>query len=158
MSTTAENQQKALPALQDMGINNAHEISGYTLRPEGSQRDVLKIKYKRAKGSFLPQSRTYKFGRSLKTVVADGGTARMEHTYEISPFLLKAVAELDSLVSENKKVSAAVKSRIGEELVGELIAEFDELEGMVMSGDVGKVDAPAIAARFSRLRAQIASL
>lgn len=157
MSTSSTAKQAALPALQDMGINNAQEISGYSLRPDGAQKDVLKIRYKRAKGSFLPQSRTYKFGRSLKTVIADGGTARMEHTYEISPFLLKAVAELDSLVSDNKKVSGSVKSLIGEERVSELVNEFNELEELV-SGDVAKMDAAAVAARFSRLKAQIAAL
>ena len=64
------------PALAEMGIVRFHEISHYRLSQEGSSRDVLRVKYKRAKGSLLPHSRTYKFGRSMKTVVADGGNGR----------------------------------------------------------------------------------
>ena len=84
-------------ALSDMGIQNPTEIIKYTLRQEG-HGDVLKVYYKRQKGSFLPNSRKYKFGRSIKTIVSDGGKQEFEDVYEISPFLLKAVAELDSVV------------------------------------------------------------
>lgn len=145
------------PALADMGIRNAYEISGYSLRPAGAHRDVLKIRYKRAKGSLLPQKRTYKFGRSLKTVVADGGTARMEHSYEISPMLLKAVAELDTLVADNKKVGTVVKSLIGEEQATRLVSELEELQALVSSSNCEQNEA-AISARFTRLKSQIAKL
>ncbi|MFK7860599.1 MAG: DUF3461 family protein [Granulosicoccus sp.] len=157
MSTATVRKTDTYPALEEMGVTRAHQISSYTLRPDGADKDVLKIRYKRAKGSLLPESRTYKFGRSLKTVIADGGTSRMEHTYEISPFLLKAVAELDSLVINNKETEGTVKSRIGEERVAELVREFDELETLV-SHQMATTDAVAIAARFSRLKAQIAAL
>ena len=145
------------PALEEMGIRNAYEISGYSLRPAGAHRDVLKIRYKRAKGSLLPQKRTYKFGRSLKTVVADGGTARMEHTYEISPMLLKAVAELDTLVADNKKIGTEVKSLIGEEQASNLVQELEELQALV-TGDNSEENASAVVARFTRLKSQIAQL
>lgn len=157
MSNLVAKSTSNFPALEEMGINRAHEISSYKLRPDGADKDVLKIRYKRAKGSLLPESRTYKFGRSLKTVIADGGTARMEHTHEISPFLLRAVAELDSLVTENKKVGGEVKSRIGEDRVAELLGEFDELETL-LSRNVSMRDAAAVSARLSRLKAQIAAL
>lgn len=157
MSSSTAKQLQSYPALQEMGIQNAQEISGYSLRPDGADKDLLKIRYKRAKGSFLPQSRTYKFGRSLRAVIADGGTARMEHTYEISPFLLKAVTELDSLVSSNKNISADATSRVGEERVLELLTEFNDLETLV-SSQVAMTDAAAVAARFARLRAQLAVL
>lgn len=157
MSTTTAVRAETYPALEEMGITRAHQISHYTLRPDGAEKDVLKIRYKRAKGSLLPESRTYKFGRSLKTIIADGGSSRMEHTYEISPFLLKAVSELDSLVTSNGEIKNQVNSRIGEERVTELVKEFEELETLV-SGQVAMTDAAAIAARFSRLKAQIAAL
>ncbi len=102
-------------ALSEMGITRFHEISHYTLRQEGPSRDILKVHYKRAKGSLLPESRKYKFGRSIKTVVADGGTSRMEDTYEISPFLLRAVSELDQLVAETD-ATVDTKTRLLEEL------------------------------------------
>ncbi|MCB1755333.1 MAG: DUF3461 family protein [Gammaproteobacteria bacterium] len=105
-------------ALSDMGIQNPQEISKYTLRQEG-HGDVLKIYYKRKKGSFLPNSRKYKFGRSIKTVLTDGGKQEFEDIYEISPFLLKAVAELDSIVKQ-KHESIDRKQ--------ELLDEIDHLE------------------------------
>jgi hypothetical protein len=103
------------PALAEMGITRFYEISQYVLRQEGADRDTLKIYYKRAKGSLLPTSRKYKFGRSVKTIVADGGTSRMENVYDISPFLTKAVAELDLLVSQ-KESSLNKKARLLVEL------------------------------------------
>jgi len=157
MSTSTLKKTDSYPALEEMGITRAHQISAYSLRQDGADKDVLKIRYKRAKGSLLPESRTYKFGRSLKTVIADGGTSRMEHTYEISPFLLKAIAELDSLVISNKATDATVNSRIGEERLAELLKEFDELESLVSAQAEGS-DTAAVAARFSRMRAQIAAL
>ncbi len=157
MSSTTATQTETYPTLEGMGIKNAQEISGYALRPDGAERDTLKIRYKRAKGSFLPHSRTYKFGRALRAVIADGGTARMEHTYEISPFLLKAIAELDTLVADNKTVSAEVHSVVGEERVVELLKEFNDLETLV-SSQIAMTDAAAVAARFARLRAQLAAL
>jgi hypothetical protein len=103
------------PALAEMGITRFYEISQYVLRQEGADRDTLKIYYKRAKGSLLPTSRKYKFGRSVKTIVADGGSSRMENVYDISPFLTKAVAELDLLVSQ-KESSLNKKARLLVEL------------------------------------------
>ncbi|MFK8079688.1 MAG: DUF3461 family protein [Granulosicoccus sp.] len=155
MSASINKKTDFFPALEEMGVTRAHQISSYTLRHEGADKDVLKIRYKRAKGSLLPDSRTYKFGRSLKTVIADGGTSRMEHTYEISPFLLKAVAELDSLVTSNQETDNTKTSRIGKERVAELLKEFDELESLANSQTP---DTAAVAARFSRLKAQIAAL
>lgn len=102
-------------ALQDMGIKNPTEISKYTLRQEG-HGDVLKIYYKRTKGSFLPSSRKYKFGRSARTVVSDSGRNEFDEVYEISPFLLKAVSELDSIVT-HKQASADTKQEILDEMI-----------------------------------------
>ncbi|MDB3935977.1 DUF3461 family protein [Granulosicoccus sp.] len=157
MSTATQTTLQNLPALEEMGIQNAHEIASYTLRSTAADKDVLKIRYQRAKGSLLPHSRTYRFGRSLRAVIADGGTSRMEHTYEISAFLLKAIAELDTLVADNKKVKSGVKSKIGEERRGDLLAEFNELETLV-SQNVAMTDAATVSARFARLKAQIAVL
>ena len=102
MSVNLAEKFAAYPALSGMGITRFHEISQYSLRKDGEDKDVLRVYYKRAKGSLLPYSRKYRFGRSLQTVVADGGTARLVSTYEISPFLLNAVSELDALVNANQ--------------------------------------------------------
>ncbi len=127
----AENQtdkNKQYPALSEMGIIRPQEISHYSLRQDGADKDVLRIIYNRAKGSLLPYSRKYKFGRSQKTVVADGGSSRMAHTYEISPFLLKAVAELDKLVEINKHDPSKSST---EDLKSDLVAEINELKQLI---------------------------
>ena len=89
-------------ALTEMGITRFKEISHYTLRQEGATLDVLKIYYDRAKGSFLPTSRKYKFGRATKTVRVDSGTNGTSEVHEISPFLQRALSELDSLVERRR--------------------------------------------------------
>jgi len=147
----------SFPALNEMGVNNPHQIVGYSLRSDGADKDVLKLKYKREKGSFLPQTRTYKFGRSLRMVIADGGTSRMEHTYEISPFLLKAVAELDRLVDGVQSNTSPATAKTESNRNAELVKELESLEAMV-SGHVSMTDAATVAARFARLKAQIASI
>lgn len=145
------------PALEEMGITRAHEISNYSLRSDGGRTDILKVSYKRKKGSLLPQSRKYTFGRSLHTVVADGGTARMEQSYEISPFLLKAIAELDLLVKPSEPAKDLRVERANSESHQEIMHDFEMLEKMVVHAG-SDVDSAAIAARFARLKVQIAAL
>lgn len=158
MSIVSIKSSNLYPALSEMGVQNAHEISGYSLRTVGADRDVLKIRYKRAKGSLLPHSRTYNFGRSARAVVADGGTARMEYTHEISPFLLKAIAELDELVSYSESQSANSEAAVSTaSQTSALVKELESLEAMV-SGHVSKVDSATVAARFARLKAQVGAL
>ncbi len=115
-------------ALSEMGVIRPSEISHYSLRQDGADKDVLRIIYTRAKGSLLPYSRKYKFGRSLKTVNADGGSSRMEQTYEISPFLLKAVDELDKLVNINQYDTSKSSNT---DLKADLMAEFNELKQLI---------------------------
>ena len=110
------------PTLQEMGIARFNEISHYVLRQEGPERDVLKIYYQREKGSFLPHSRKYKFGRATNTMRTGGGTSGAEEVHEVSPFLQKAVAELDSLVASH---DANIDSK------AKLLAEIAHLESVV---------------------------
>lgn len=129
------------PTLSDMGIIHFHEISHYSVRQDGPGKDVLRVIYKRAKGSLLPYSRKYKFGRSLKTVVTDGGTARMQRSYEVSPTLLKATSELDDLVSCNRHVPVEPYSQLQK---SSLMAEINELKqlinGTIRSDAMGQVN------------------
>ena len=113
------------PMLTEMGVLRFHEISHYTLRQDGPKNDVLKVHYKRRKGSLLPVARKYAFGRSMKTVVADGGSSRLEDTFEISPYLLDALAELDRLVEANRLVPAG--QRHDRDAKGRLIDDLDAL-------------------------------
>jgi len=84
-----------------MGINNPGEIERYSLNTTNNI-DVLRIVYKRQKGSLLPTSKRFEFGRASKTVVADSGTQKTEILHVISPFLQKAMKELDSIISAKK--------------------------------------------------------
>jgi len=89
------------PTLTEMGINNPGEIERYSLNTTNNI-DVLRIVYKRQKGSLLPTSKRFEFGRAAKTVVADSGTQKTEIVHEISPFLRKAMKELDGIIGAKK--------------------------------------------------------
>jgi hypothetical protein len=158
MSVHVAFKTETYPALAEMGIVRFHEISNYSLRQDGADKDVLRVNYKRAKGSLLPYSRKYKFGRSLKTVIADGGTARMESSYEISPFLLKAVVELDSLVASNRLDNGNV---VNSDLKADLLAEINELDQMLRSSQSADKTADydaAVIAKIDVVRKHIEAL
>ncbi len=89
-------------ALSEMGINQPEKITHYTLRSGGKDKDVLTIYYKRKKNSFLPHRKTYSFGRSAKMIKPDRIGEEMQEIFEISPFLQKAMTELDLLVVKEK--------------------------------------------------------
>ena len=91
----------SFPTLSEMGITNPGEIERYSLNTI-NQVDVLRIIYKRQKGSFLPTSKRFEFGRSSKTIMADSGTQTTDIVHDISPFLLKALHELDQLIDTKK--------------------------------------------------------
>ncbi len=122
-------------ALTEMDVKNPDEITHYILRQEGHD-DTLKIFYRRQTGSFLPSSRKYKFGRSAKTIRVDGGKKQFEEVYEISPFLLRAVSELDAIVDEHKNETDQKKR---------LLKEIEYLE-------------KTLASKLSDLRDQISKL
>lgn len=86
------------PTLESMGVTSLQEIERYSLHTT-DDTDVLRIVYKRQKGSLLPSSKKYHFGRSANTFVTDSGSSTIENVREISPSLLKAIAELDSIVN-----------------------------------------------------------
>lgn len=85
--------------LKKMGINNPSEISRYSLREENGE-DVLRIYYKRAKGSLLPTSRKYSFGRSQKTIITDSGRPEYAEDPQISDVLQRVLKELDGIAKD----------------------------------------------------------
>ncbi len=89
------------PTLTEMGINNPGEIERYSLNTV-NHVDLLRVIYKRKKGSLLPASKRFEFGRSSKTVMADSGTQKTEIVHEISPFVRQAIKELDSILNSKK--------------------------------------------------------
>lgn len=91
------------PTLTEMDISRTEEIRHYTLHQEG-KGDVLKIFYKRKKGSFLPERKTFRFGRAPRMITTGEPNNPTRDIHEISPFLLKAVAELDNLLKVHDSV------------------------------------------------------
>lgn len=109
------------PVLQSMGVTSYNDIEKFSLRFENGQ-DVLKIHYHREKGSFLPKSKKFKFGRSSKTLLTDGGRQNYENVEEPSATLLSAMEELESIVGKQIKAKASKD---------DLLIELSHLEKVV---------------------------
>ncbi len=109
------------PVLQSMGVTSYKDIEKFSLRLENGQ-DVLKINYHREKGSFLPKSKKFKFGRSSKAVLTDGGRQNYENVEEPSSTLLIAMEELESIVGKQVKYKASKE---------DLLLELSHLEKVV---------------------------
>lgn len=101
------------PTLTSMGITSIQDIEKFTLRFENSQ-DVLKIYYRREKGSLLPKSKKFKFGRSTKTVLTDGGQQTYQLVQEPSLIVLRAMEELEAIVGKQHEVKATKEDLINE--------------------------------------------
>lgn len=110
--------------LTEMGVLNPEQIVNYTAVHVAEDMDVLKINYRRPKGSFLPKRRRYEFKRLGKPMPGSELRGTQAIRYEISPILLRAIAELDSILSADKR-TAATKETLQHELV-ELQTELTE--------------------------------
>jgi len=103
--------------LGEMKIRNPREIARYsvqTLEHPDDHTDVLRIVYKRKKGSLLPESKRFRFPRIKKTAVEDSGTRKMDIRWEVSPFLQKAVSELDQILSTDLSKKETIKTILEE--------------------------------------------
>lgn len=88
--------------LKEMKIKRPTQIDRYsvqTIEHPDVHTDVLRIVYKRKKGSLLPESQRFRFPRIKKTEMQDSGTRKIDIRWEVSPFLQKAVSELDQLLT-----------------------------------------------------------
>jgi hypothetical protein len=97
-------------SLTEMGVLNPQQIAGYTTVHVREDMDVLKIDYRREKGSFLPKHRRYEFKRISKPMSGNELRGTEAIRYEISPILVKAIAELDAILADNKQIAATKKS------------------------------------------------
>ena len=113
------------PTLTEMGINNPGEIERFSLNTINNI-DIIRIVYTRKKGSLLPASKRFRFGRATKTVIADSGSRKTEVVHEISPFVQKAVAELEQIIDsrglqvEHAKLIKEEVQRLHEEVASRL--------------------------------------
>ncbi|NVK41721.1 MAG: DUF3461 family protein [Oceanospirillaceae bacterium] len=109
------------PTLEEMGISSFDEITQYSLRRERDS-DVLKIYYKRPKGSLRSRSKKFTFAHPRKTIpLAFRGMAEYRDLKDSSPTLLKAVDELNRLTAP-----ALVPS--SQDLKSQFLKELDHLE------------------------------
>ena len=120
------------PNLTEMGVLNPEQIKDYVSVQISEDMDVLKVNYRRPKGSFLPKRRRYEFRRIGKPMPGNELRGTKAIRYEISPILARAVTELDSILA-NKKQTKATKQSLHQELselgdeLGERIAHLSKL-------------------------------
>lgn len=123
---------KNYPTLTEMGINNPGQIERFSLSTT-KQTDYLRIIYRRKKGSLLPATKRFEFGRASKTVVTDSGTQKSQVVHEISPFVQRAVAELEDILA-NKKTkiehAAIVKDEI-QRFQQEMTSRLSYIESLI---------------------------
>lgn len=96
--------QTEYPALAAMGIKNPNQINHYSVYQVHPDTDLLKIKYARPKGSFLPVTRSYTFQRSPKPQIRDSASQEIITIYEVSPQLTAALNELDQIVEAHQSI------------------------------------------------------
>lgn len=114
------------PTLKAMGVTSPDQIASYDLIDGDSHDDILRLRYQRPAGSFLPVTRVYHFARTLR---ASDSTAAMVD-YEIAPTLSAALLELDALLhdkTDRKVAIAEIRARISA-LDGEIRAELRSLQ------------------------------
>ena len=128
-----------MTALEEMGVHNADQIIGYTLVAIDPETDVIRINYKRPRGSFLPRRRIYEFKRMGHPKKGRTPGDESPIRFEISPLLRRAVDELDALLADqsSKKVSKeAIRAEI-QELRAEIdtrLAHIDNLLDALAKG------------------------
>ncbi len=85
------------PTLEEMGIHSFDELSHFKVRKE-QHADVLKIYYRRGKGSLLPRSKKFTFVRPRTAIPLQyRDNQAWEQFKQSSPRLQKAVDELTQL-------------------------------------------------------------
>ncbi len=86
------------PTLEEMGIHSFDELSHFKVRKE-QHADVLKIYYRRSKGSLLPRSKKFTFVRPRTAVPLQYRDNKAWQQFKASsPRLQKAVDELTQLI------------------------------------------------------------
>ncbi len=86
-----------------MGVNSVETIDKYTLRHQGDT-DVLKIYYKRPKGSLLSRTKKFSFVRGRSAIPLEARNSKaFDNIDNFSPQLVLALKELKSLDAKRKE-------------------------------------------------------
>lgn len=125
------------PSLTEMGVLNPEQIIGYTVVHVAEDMDVLKINYQRPKGSFLPNRRRYEYKRIGKPMPGPELRGKEAIRYDISPILGQAIAELDTMLAGDKRMTVTKQSLKDElkELGVELNVRIAHLSEMIEALD-----------------------
>jgi len=107
------------PSLAEMDIKGYEEITRYSVVQDRPDRDILRITYKRKKGSMLPGRKTFRFGRSTKMRSDASVPGGVTQFHEISPVLQKVMLELDAIVG---------KTTSKKERINALVEQIEQLE------------------------------
>ena len=85
------------PTLTKMGITSVENVDKYTVQHQG-EVDVLKIYYKRPKGSLLSRSKKFSFMRGRNYLPIEARNSKAFDAMEsINPELMHAIDELKQL-------------------------------------------------------------
>lgn len=109
---------KTYPHLKEMGINNPQQIEKFAVYSTEDQ-DILRVIYKRKKGSPLAVSKKFKFPRLKKSVMVDSGTRKTGMVFESVPAFRDALHELEQLKVEKTR---------SDDLAGQINDEINFLE------------------------------
>lgn len=107
--------------LKEMGFDNPHDIQRFTTRTENDV-DVLKVYLHRHHGEWMAKSKKFKFKRKHSNVSVDSGLMPYRASTEPSPYYLRAIAELEQLVAEDRSTKDKKQ---------QLLDEIDHLEKVV---------------------------
>lgn len=106
---------KKYPRLKEMGVLHPLQIDRYSVN--GMETfDVLRLVYERPQGSFLPDTRTYKFPRVQSSVSVGSDNNKSAVVLETNPGLVAALAELKDLLKAKQQkevVTEAILEEIG---------------------------------------------
>ncbi|MEH6579713.1 MAG: DUF3461 family protein [Amphritea sp.] len=92
------------PTLKKMGIKSIESVEKYTLRHQGDT-DVLKVYYKRPKGSFLSRSKKFTFMRGRSSIPLEARNSKaFDQMDKINPQLIMALDELKALDARRKEI------------------------------------------------------
>lgn len=109
------------PTLNKMGINSVENVDKYTLRHQGDT-DVLKIYYKRPKGSFLSRSKKFSFIRGRRGIPLEARHSKaFDNMNKVSPQLALALEEL-------KRLDATRREEAPSDPKQKFLSDLDHLE------------------------------
>ena len=109
------------PTLNQMGIKSVDNVRKYTLRQQGNT-DVLKIYYKRPKGSFLSRTKKFSFIRNRSALPVEVRHSKaFDNMAKISPQLVLALQEL-------KQLDATRQEAVPVDAKQKFLSDLDHLE------------------------------